>query len=258
MGWLKAKTGKSLGGWIKGAPTDVKNIYDTVTPWETNREFETRRRETEESAWGSVEDIMSGRGNYEIPSEYQQYYETQAEAAEDIRGLSKQQLNIAQRQVEMGMPGYEIAKSQIGQSTAGALRAVQEAGGGIASLGAISDLYQGELEQLQNLASQQAQYKAAGLQNLQSAYGTAAGQEATAAQIMGQGQLALGQQQQQAYQLNVLDPYYDQLNLATTKAGYDIGTLQGQDLARQERRSALAQTGLGIIGNLAAQSLSGG
>lgn len=229
----------------------TKEAYRDVTPWDTNYEFEQKQKDKKDAAKSAFEETLADRPTYEIPDELKQYYDTSQSTADEVRGLSQEGLDLAKRQADSGMPGYDIAKSQIGQSTAQALKSIQDAGGGVASLGAITNLYNQQNQALQGLAMNNAQYKSANMQNLQGAYGTAANQLATAGQIQGQGQLAMAGAQDNQFQFNQADPYYDKVNYEMANLGFTQSQLLGQQQARAANQQALIGAGGNILGSVA-------
>lgn len=104
---------------------------------------------------------MANRPDYEIPSEYQ-----------DI--LAKYQ------QAQAGnMPGYEQLQSNIGQAGARARGAAERGAISSNAYGAqVGDIYQKELDAIQNLGIQQEQYKTAMMDKVAGAQGQLAGQKA--------------------------------------------------------------------------------
>lgn len=104
---------------------------------------------------------MANRPDYEIPSEYQ-----------DI--LAKYQ------QAQAGnMPGYEQLQSNIGQAGARARGAAERGAISSTAYGAqVGDIYQKELDAIQNLGIQQEQYKTQMLDKVAGAQGQLAGQKA--------------------------------------------------------------------------------
>lgn len=104
---------------------------------------------------------MANRPNYEIPSEYQ-----------DI--LAKYQ------QAQAGnMPGYGQLQSNIGQAGARARGAAERGAISSNAYGAqVGDIYQKELDAIQNLGIQQEQYKSSMLDKVTGAQGQLAGQKA--------------------------------------------------------------------------------
>jgi len=104
--------------------------------------------------------LMRNRPEYEIPEEYQNI-------------LSRYKTAYASN-----MPGYEQTLSNIGQLGARTRGAAER--GAISSSAyqsSVGDIYQKELDALQNLGIQQAQYKQGQLANISQAEGALAGQK---------------------------------------------------------------------------------
>jgi len=113
------------------------------------------------------------------------YQRPQMFVPEAIQAMTR----LAQGRMYQQMPGMTYFENQLKQATASGLSAAQQMSAGPESLGMIARLYGSQMQGLQNLAGQQAQYQA----NAQNTYLNALQN--------------LGQWQQQAWQWNAADPY---------------------------------------------------
>lgn len=121
--------------------------------------------------------LQANRPQYQIPKEY-----------EDI-------LNQYKMSYASDMPGYAQTLSNIGQAGARARGAAERGAISSNAYGAqVSDLYQKELDALQNLGIQQEQYKASQLDK------------------MAQAQSALGAQKSEQWNLNQFVPWQTEMN----------------------------------------------
>ncbi len=103
-------------------------------------------------------------------------------------------VKMAQGQMYQKMPGATQFENQIQGATAQGMSAIGEMGAGAESIGALAGLYGNQMNQMQNLAAQNASYQAQGQQSYMNAL---------------QG---LGDWQQQQWQWNEADPYLQAMN----------------------------------------------
>jgi hypothetical protein len=119
-------------------------------------------------------------------------------------------VKMAQGQMYQKMPGATQFENQIQGATAQGMSAIGEMGAGAESIGAMAGLYGNQMNQMQNLAAQNASYQARGQQSYMNAL---------------QG---LGDWQQQQWQWNEADPYLQAMTKAAQleQVGY-LNRFQG-------------------------------
>ena len=119
-------------------------------------------------------------------------------------------VKMAQGQMYQKMPGATQFENQIQGATAQGMSAIGEMGAGAESIGAMAGLYGNQMNQMQNLAAQNASYQAQGQQSYMNAL---------------QG---LGDWQQQQWQWNEADPYLQAMTKAAQleQVGY-LNRFQG-------------------------------
>jgi len=119
-------------------------------------------------------------------------------------------VKMAQGQMYQKMPGATQFENQIQGATAQGMSAIGEMGAGAESIGALAGLYGNQMNQMQNLAAQNASYQAQGQQSYMNAL---------------QG---LGDWQQQQWQWNEADPYLQAMTKAAQleQVGY-LNRFQG-------------------------------
>lgn len=119
-------------------------------------------------------------------------------------------VKMAQGQMYQKMPGATQFENQIQGATAQGMSAIGEMGAGAESIGAMAGLYGNQMNQMQNLAGQNAAYQAQGQQSYMNAL---------------QG---LGDWQQQQWQWNEADPYLQAMTKAAQleQVGY-LNRFQG-------------------------------
>lgn len=136
-----------------------------------------------------------------------------------------QMVNMARGQMYQRLPGADIYANQIGGATAAGLSAIKEMGAGSEGLGALAGLYGSQMGSLQNLAGQEANFRAQGQQNYMSAL---------------QG---LGDWQQQGWQWNQAEPYMQAQQKAMM---LDMYGRQNQMEGYKTRAGVMAETAKGF------------
>lgn len=137
------------------------------------------------------EAMLKNMPQYEIPDEY---------------GAN---VDLAKSAYQSGMPGADIAKNMIYSSTASGLSRAEEASASsIDLLGATTDMYAKEMDALNNLAFQEAQYKAKGLESLMGA------------------NLQMGAEKSKAFEYNKWIPQQMRMNAASSKMGFGQSLMQ--------------------------------
>jgi hypothetical protein len=134
-----------IGGLLNAGSSLIQGIFGGIQAARANKRFKQ---------------TLANRPTYEIPKEYQ-----------DI--LARYQQAYAGN-----MPGYQQTLSNIGQAGGRARGAAERGAISSTAYGSqVGDLYQKELDALQGLGVQQAQYKQAQLGNITQAEGAIAGQK---------------------------------------------------------------------------------
>lgn len=152
----------TIGALLSGGANLLQGIFGAVQDSKGNRDFNK---------------TLANRPNYEIPQEYR-----------DI--LAKYQ------QAQSGdMPGYDTMLGQMGQAGARARGAAER--GAISSVAygsQVGDIYQKELDAIQNLGIQQAEYKSGMMDKVAQAQG------------------AMGEQKAEQWNINKYVPWQTEMN----------------------------------------------
>jgi hypothetical protein len=137
------------------------------------------------------ENLLNNMPKYKIPEEY------------------RANQNIAKSQAQSGMPGIDVAKNMIyGSTEAGLSRAEEASQSSIDLLGASTDMYAKEMEALNNLAYQDAQFRAQGMDKLM------------------QANMAMAGQKEKQWETNTWIPSQMRLNVAQGKMGFGQSLMQ--------------------------------
>lgn len=160
--WKQLATPLGIGSALTGASTLLQGIVGGVQAYRGNKGFNR---------------TMAARPTYEIPEEYKkilaQYQQAQAG----------------------NMPGYEQTLSNVGQAGARARGAAERGAISSSAYGAqVGDIYQKELDAIQNLGIQQEEYKTSMLDKV--------------AQAQGQ----LGEQKSEQWNINKFLPWQTEMN----------------------------------------------
>lgn len=219
--------------WNSDAPQEVKDDF-LKQHWsklskKSKLEYEVKIQEAE------TEQALEDRPTWEVPAEVQQMIDLYKGTAEEVRGVGGEALDLARLRTErQEAPGADILTQQI--MTAGATareKAMQATGGGISGLGSISDIFRGEVQALQQQAARNLAYTEQTEKDLQLALGTYGQTLMGATQLEGAGLQEGARQEEQAFQINKLDPYYDVLNYNLAKLGVSQSELE----ALKQRRA---------------------
>lgn len=169
-----------------------------------------------------VGQMIENAPQYEIPAEVQQMLQGTQGAAEDIRGYAQESADIAKaRTGAVEAPGSAIARENIRAAGATAAQRAIEAGGSSAStLGSVADIQRNELNALRDQAIQNQVYRAQAEQGYQQALQQQASAEASAVGIESAGLREMIRNREQQFQINQLDPYYNQLQFQIANLGY--------------------------------------
>lgn len=136
-----------LAAGLTALPSLAQGIFGAIQAGRGNRLFKQQ---------------MANRPQYEIPEEYQKV------------------LSMYQTAMSGNAPGYSQTLSNIGQAGARARGGLERGAISSNAYGAgVSDLYQKELDAIQNLGIQQEQWKAQQMANVAQAQGALAGQKST-------------------------------------------------------------------------------
>jgi len=207
-----------------------------------------------------IEESFRTRPEY-TPSEFsEKYMDILTGGAEDIRTAAEKAVGIAEtRAQETKIPGYDIFRERVGSVAAGYRQSAQEAGGGgISQMGMISNLFQNELKSLQDLSVENARWREKGKADLQLALGTYGQALASAAGLEATGAQEGIRTSEQQFQINELDPYYDQLNYNLAELGVSRSELEAIKNRRAQMWSALISLGGTVGKELATAGISGG
>lgn len=154
--------GLIAGGVLSGASSLLQGIIGAVQAKRANKQFNK---------------LLANRPQYEIPKEY-----------ESILGMYKTAM-------AGNAPGYDQTLANIGQSGARARGAAERGAISSVSYGSqVGDIYQKELDAIQNLGVQQEQWKASQMQNVAGA------------------QAAMGEQKAQQWNVNQYVPWQTEMN----------------------------------------------
>lgn len=224
-----------------------------------------KKKEAESQITGLTQDIRSqieSTPTYQIPEETQQLldlYKTTGEQLQGLSSLGKEATSIAKAESGASeMPGTALARRQIEAGTAGTVQNIVEAGGGsTASLGAIAQAGQNELNAMRDLAFQNQQFKQQASDEYKQALMNQAGLESSllsqSANLQAAGlQTMIGQKGLQ---------YQSELDKARTLQQFDItqlGNLMAQEEARKSRNTQLIGDVIGGIFGLGKTLATGG
>lgn len=204
----------------------------------------------------AVEGMLSDRPDYQIPDEVSKLIDTYKSGAEELRGygqqigelqgLGQQYADIfKQRAGRTDMPGADIMRERALSDTGAYLSALER---GSFTPSSIGNVFRNQSRIMQDIEMQNAMYRDraetdyAGALLGQGQYesgllGQQASLGAQAIGLEGQGLSAAAQYKDKAFQLNELDPYYDALNLATTKAGNEYSGMLAEEMFEREMES---------------------
>jgi len=172
---------------------------------------EARLKEQTEKA----HEIFRNAPKYEIPQEALDILEMSAEGAEKSRGYTEKALGLAKKSTEEDMPGMGIMKENIISSGANVASNISRSG----NINDLTEIHRATTRSLQNLHSQNAAYKDRTSKDLQSTMMGAAQNEVAAANLQIKGLSSMVDQKEQAFQINYLDPRYNELQYDLIQLG---------------------------------------
>jgi hypothetical protein len=206
------------------------------------------KRKIESQERGVEKDIYSPP-QYDIPQEYFDILKEYQSGASQLKTAADKSYDVYKSRAYSNMPGYETSKMQLGSSAANAVNRVQESGTGVDSMDAIQKIFQNEINALQDLSVQNAAYKDRGKEGLANAELMRGNAAAQASQLVGAGLSNIAGQKTEQFQMNTLDPYYNQLNYKITQLGNSIAERQARRAFIGNMFDPLFKTGNNFLSN---------
>lgn len=227
--------------------------------------FGKKRRAAEKRIAGMEQDIrqsIADTPSYEMPAEVQQLldmYQAQAGKIEGLAGLGQEATDIAKMEAGAAeMPGMGQAREMIEAGTAGTVQDIVQAGGGsAASLSAIAQAGQNELNAMRDLSIQNQQFRQqASDEYRQSLMGQAGLESSLLGQSAGMQAAGLGTAIGQRGM-----EYQSELDKARNLQQFDIGQLgnvMAQEEARKARNAQMVGQTIGGLFSLGGSLITGG